>query len=79
MIFGFKARQFLGQVTLNCSEHQFDHQQNGSDDNHVVGNININIFIMYLIENVCSVLFPWQLTLGFAHFLNVSKILLNKL
>lgn len=69
MIFGFKARQFLGQVTLNCSEPQFDHQQNGSDDNHVVGNININIFIMYLIENVLFSAVSLATNTGFCTFL----------
>lgn len=53
MIFGFEARHSWGK-SLNLSEPQFAHWQNGSDDNSVVGN-DINIFSMCLIENVCPV------------------------
>lgn len=51
MIFGFEAGHSWGK-SHNLSEPQFAHLQNGPYDDNVIGNINVNVFSMCLIESV---------------------------
>lgn len=48
---GFEARHSWGK-SHKLSEPQFAHLQNGSHDDNVFGNVNVNIFSMCLIESV---------------------------
>lgn len=54
MIFGFEARHSWGK-SLNLSEPQFAHPQNGPDDDTVIGNTSVNGVSMYLRENAYPV------------------------